>query len=200
MACKKTTSQATPHDAFTLTHHSTCIKDGFMMETPGQCFRSLVAVCLYFIPVADIVTNSDCPVNDVVVLPPLPKRAKHNTNTTETKPNGDINDVILPAEFAAATAAAATAALFTDQIDDVSEDDSSDMSSAGCCDDDQKLPACKDSGRMAAIPKGKADEDNGDNTYFEEDTFNKDEFHEAMFEEEDDDHDDEFEEEKLKMR
>ena len=64
-------------------------------STPGERFRSLVTACSNYVPVADIVTDPNATVDNVIISPPPTKRKKSN-NASSILPSSGIGDEELP--------------------------------------------------------------------------------------------------------
>ncbi len=94
---KNKATPSAPHDAFTPTRRSARINNaGPAAGTPGERFRNISAACSDFVAVAEIVTNVDRPLDDVVLSPPPTKRSKNGDSQFVTKATINVADFPLP--------------------------------------------------------------------------------------------------------
>ncbi len=124
-----------PHDAFTPTRRSARINNaGPVAGTPGERFRNVSAACSDFVAFAEIVTNVDQPLDDVVLSPPPTKRSKNVDLQFVT--NATINVADFPL-------------LSDDHVDD-----------GGCGYDNRKMPAQRDD-RTTSTSRTTVEDDDG---------------------------------------
>ncbi len=143
---KNKATPSAPHDAFTPTRRSARINNaGPAAGTPGERFRNISAACSDFVAVAEIVTNVDRPLDDVVLSPPPTKRSKNGDSQFVTKATINVADFPLPS--AVPTQRDKTnSRLSLIQEDDAKSllGDDDDVDDGGCGDDNRKMPARRD--------------------------------------------------------
>ncbi len=151
-----------PHDAFTPTCRSARINNASPVAgTPGERFQKISAACFDLVAVAEIVTNVDCPLDDVVLPPPPTKRSKNGDSQFDTKATIIVADFPLPS--AVLTQRDKTnSRLSLIQEDDAKSllGDDDDVDDGGCGDDNRKMPARRDE-RTTSSSRTTAEDDDG---------------------------------------